>query len=131
MMATHWRAAILAIALAGCRVASGIGVGHSSSATATAGPRGATAANGDRPQQFPGALIRGQLLTLVGLTLDQARQRLVELGHVGTVIVEPQSHFVEGCGRDRVCGVAPESGIPLDGELRLRVNAKLTIPAPP
>jgi hypothetical protein len=83
------------------------------------------------PQSFPGQLIRGQLLTLCGLTVEQARQRLRELGHTGRVFVDEYTQYNKKCGLNLVCAVEPEAGIGLEHDIHLRINPKLTVAAPP
>lgn len=84
-----------------------------------------------KPWDHPGMLVRDQLLPLVGLTVEQAKQQLAQLGYDGNLVVSEQYHYDDKCGQNKVCGVEPEAGIGLHDELRLSINKKLTIAAPP
>lgn len=84
-----------------------------------------------------GIIVRGQLATLKGLTLDQAKQQLKKLGHDGEVTVAVVTNsgggqtFVKGCGDNRVCEWSGESGISIHDGITLYTNPKLSIASPP
>lgn len=62
-----------------------------------------------------------ELAALIGLTLDQAKQKLHALGHRGDLEVEP---YVDGqpCKPGVVCKVMPEATIYKDGQIVLFVG---------
>jgi hypothetical protein len=123
--------AILAL-LPACGLAASAGLTTSTSSgsgpSAGAGP---SAGGASQHWDHPGMLVRDQLLPLVGLTVAQARQQLAKLGYDGELVVSEQYHYDDKCGQDRVCGVEPEAGIGVHDELRLSINKKLAIAAPP
>jgi hypothetical protein len=65
------------------------------------------------------------------LSLDQARQRLKELGHTGNVRVTRLVAEERKCPRDAVCMIQPQGGVIETGEVTLYLNGKLTIALPP
>ena len=124
--------AILAL-LPACGLAASAGL--TTSASSGSGPSAVPSAGGaDGASQHwdhPGMLVRDQLLPLVGLTVADARKQLAKLGYDGNLVVSEQYHYDDKCGQDRVCGVEPEAGIGVHDELRLSINKKLSIAAPP
>lgn len=123
----------------GLTTSTGRGAGTSSSSGSTSGPP-TSMPEGPLPQtegsqltspgHFPGMLVRSQLEPLVGMTIEQVKQRLASLGYDGHLILDEIYQYDGKCGA-KVCGVEPESGTGLHDELRLKVNKKLSIAAPP
>jgi hypothetical protein len=83
------------------------------------------------PSYMARSLRRDKLLPLRGMTVEQARQRLKQLGFAGTVNVYNHGAFMEGCTDDKVCFTQPSDGLELNGNIDLYMNAKLTIAPPP
>ena len=83
------------------------------------------------PQEHPGTLVRDQIEALRGLTPDQAKQRLREIGHTGKVIIGEVLRFDPKCGQDTVCGTDHDGGMKVDADLELHLNPKLKLSAPP
>jgi beta-lactam-binding protein with PASTA domain len=76
-----------------------------------------------RTQRIAGAVVRAQLLALIGMTPDQARSALASYGHDGIVSVELRSEYDDDCGDGRVCGFnVPESGMGVHDSIKLYVN---------
>ena len=71
-----------------------------------------------------------QLATLRGLTIDEARERLKQLGHDGPIRVHVYGQFAAGCARDKVCDVGPGGARGLHDEVVLFVQPRLDIAAP-
>jgi hypothetical protein len=82
------------------------------------------------PQTFPGQLLARQLAPLVGLTIDEARRRLVQLGHDGAVVVVVLDKFMAGCSQDQVCTYGPTFAMGVHDEIQLWINPRLAISAP-
>lgn len=120
---------------AGCSAAAQLGVSTPATTTRTSGMEVSSGPAGD-----PGAsMIRPQQLqALIGLTLDQARSRLHELGHRGPIETRGSQDFGDCayghlCGRceyDHVCQVRPDGGTDVDGTVVLVVKARAAITAP-
>lgn len=70
-----------------------------------------------------------ELASLRGLTIEQARQRLKDLGHTGTVHVGAFGHEATGCATGRVCQTYPHDGVASNGEITLYL--KKAFEAPP
>lgn len=82
--------------------------------------------------RIAGAIVREQLLSLIGMTPADAREALKSFGHDGTVEVSPGSRFWDKCGKERVCAFdQPESGMGVHDPIILYVNPGLKIAAPP
>jgi beta-lactam-binding protein with PASTA domain len=80
-----------------------------------------------RKQRIAGAVVRDQLLALIGKTPDEARAALAGYGHDGHVWVDMQDEYDADCGADRVCRFsAPESGMGIHDAITLFIN-----PPPP
>jgi beta-lactam-binding protein with PASTA domain len=83
-----------------------------------------------------GMIVRGQLLPLVGMTVEQGKAQLAKLGYKGKVIIETPTQFIDKCGMNHVCGVEPESGVSAtDPEERLtfvvnKSDVKISTPDP-
>lgn len=83
-----------------------------------------------------GMIVRGQLLPLVGMTVEQGKAQLAKLGYKGKVIIETPNQFIDKCGMNHVCGVEPESGVSAtDPEERLtfvvnKSDVKISTPDP-
>lgn len=142
--------ALALVLVAGCSLSAstglttsagrGAGPAAASSPTVSSGPP-TSVPSGPLPQtegsqlasngHFPGMLVRSQLEPLVGMTVDQAKQRLAKLGYDGHLILDEMYHYDEKCGQNKVCAVQPESGTGLHDELRLEINKQLSIAAPP
>jgi hypothetical protein len=133
----HGALAMLAIVASGCRISSGLGVSRPS-VTAQAGASGQAGATDRRagasdtaPSQKLG-IHHHEMVSIVGLTVEQARKRLREFCHVGEVIIEEIYVFDPGCQLGTVCGTNSPGGASCEAEIRLRVNrSKLAIPEPP
>jgi hypothetical protein len=78
-----------------------------------------------------GMLVRAQLHPLIGLTPDQARTRLKELGHTGKLVVMHEMQFVAKCGQNKICSIESEAGIGVGDDLMVSINPKVEIAAPP
>jgi hypothetical protein len=93
----------------------------------------ATAGIGIAPQNrgHPGQLVRDQLEALRGLTPDQARARLRQLGHDGRVSMGVVERYDATCGQDKVCDTSGDGGIGIHDDLVLHTNPKAEIAAPP
>jgi hypothetical protein len=78
-----------------------------------------------------GQIVREQIATLVGLTVERAKQELKRMGHDGEVIIEPLLNFSKSCGVDKVCAVDPLIGAGVHDPIRLKVNPKAKIALPP
>jgi hypothetical protein len=140
------RAAIAILALcAGCAAAARLGV--STSATTPTSPAAATPAAATPAAEVssgPGggpasSMLRPeQLKALIGLTLDQARARLHEIGHRGAVEILGSNDFGDcsygricgPCEYDHVCQVRPAGGTEVDDVVVLVVKAKAAIATP-
>jgi len=72
-----------------------------------------------------------ELASLLGLTAEQARQRLKEIGHTGTVHVTTNWQEVPNCAPERVCWTEPHDGVDSNGGITLVLNKKYTPPPPP
>jgi hypothetical protein len=83
------------------------------------------------PSYRPRSIPHDKLLALRGMTVEQAKQRLHQLGFAGTVNVYNHGAFMEGCTTDKVCFTQPSDGLELNGNIDLYMNAKLTIAPPP
>lgn len=116
--------------LASCSMAARAGLTTSASSSSGSAP---AVVPSERPSGWDhkGILVRDQLLPLVGMTVEQAKQRLVQLGHDGKVIITEEYQYVDRCGQNKVCSVEPESGTGVHDDIRLSINKKLEIAAPP
>lgn len=78
-------------------------------------------------------LLPVDLKTVIGLTVEEARQRLKELGHVGNVKVRIVDE-VKGCSADgRVCDYGPTATMTKHDEIQLILNRRkldISTPAP-
>jgi hypothetical protein len=74
---------------------------------------------------------RRELETLLGLTADQARQRLKEIGHTGAVRVATQEEEDRRCRPNTVCMTYPSGGLMESQEITLYLNGKFKIAPPP
>lgn len=122
----------LLVLLPACKLAASAGLTGTTTSSGGGGPAGVPSA-GDSGQRWdhPGMLVRDQLLPLVGLTVEQAKQQLAKLGYDGKLELSEQYQYDDKCGQNKVCGVEPEAGIGVHDELRLLINKQLTIAAPP
>jgi beta-lactam-binding protein with PASTA domain len=83
-----------------------------------------------------GMIVRGQLLPLVGLTVEQGKAQLAKLGYKGKVLIETPQQFIDKCGMNHICDVSPESGVSAtDPEERLtfvvnKNDVKISTPDP-
>jgi hypothetical protein len=75
-------------------------------------------------------ITREQQRSLLGMTPDQAKQRLKELGHTGSVQVVHDDRFVPNCGSNKVCDVNPGADMPLDDDITVTINPETHIAAP-
>lgn len=120
---------------AGCGAAASLGLSTPATTTTSSATE---VGSGPRGDPFSGMLRPHQLQALIGLTLDQARARLHELGHRGPVEITGSNDFGDCayghlCGRceyDHVCQVRPGGGTDLDGTVVLVVKARAAITAP-
>jgi beta-lactam-binding protein with PASTA domain len=81
---------------------------------------------------LPTGIISHALLeSLIGLTPEQAKQRLKESGHVGKVSVDDLGHFEASCKKGTVCAVGPPGGAFVHSDISLRVNSARLGIAPP
>ncbi len=81
--------------------------------------------------RISGAIVRSQLLALIGKEPAAARAALESYGHDGEVKVAPGPRFYDDCGKDRVCAFdVPESGMGIHDPITLYVNPGLQIAAP-
>jgi hypothetical protein len=119
--------------LAACSIAGRAGLTTSTSASSSApsAPAVVPSDGGGSSWDHKGILVRSQLEPLVGMTVEAARQRLAQLGHDGKVIITEEYQYVDRCGQDKVCSVEPESGTGVHDDIRLSINRKLEIAAPP
>ncbi|HEX3764929.1 MAG TPA: PASTA domain-containing protein [Kofleriaceae bacterium] len=83
-----------------------------------------------QPHRFSGMILPQQLAALRGLTVDEARRRLRELGHDGPVRTHVSSDFATGCAADHVCEVGPGGARSLHDEIILFLKPRLEITAP-
>jgi hypothetical protein len=83
------------------------------------------------PSYMSRSIRRDKLLPLRGMTVEQAKRRLRELGFAGAVNVYNHGAFMEGCTDDKVCFTQPSDGLELNGNIDLYMNAKLSIAPPP
>lgn len=72
-----------------------------------------------------------ELASLRGLTAEQARKRLKEIGHTGTVHVTTNWQEVPDCAPERVCWTEPHDGVADNGGITLVLNKKYAPPPPP
>jgi hypothetical protein len=85
-----------------------------------------------RAGRVAGAIVRSQLLSLIGKEPEEARSALASYGHDGEVKVEPARRHHDGCGENRVCAFdVPESGMGASDPITLFVNPGLQIAMPP
>jgi hypothetical protein len=86
----------------------------------------------EEPEEPPrsgiaGAVVRDQLLALIGKSPDDAKAALASYGHDGHVWVDMQAEYDADCGAERVCGFdVPESGMGIHDAITLYIN-----PPPP
>ena len=138
--------AAVTVALGGCPLGT---TTTTTTTTFTAGrpvaarsaPSAAAAAPEPAPEPAPGkirgAILRNQLEALRGLSPDDARQQLKQLGHDGNVTVGIVTDYGGGqtylkdCGENKVCYTSGESGIGLHDDLTLFINPTLKIAPPP
>jgi hypothetical protein len=80
-----------------------------------------------RAQRSTSAVVRDQLLALIGKSPDEAKAALAGYGHDGHVWVDMQADYDADCGAERVCGFdVPESGMGIHDAITLYIN-----PPPP
>jgi hypothetical protein len=135
---THGALAALVIAASACRISTGF-VARPAPARLTASTTPGTTPDTTTEAPVGGyetakdrIVFQAEMAALPGLTVEQARQRLKEYGHVGPVIVEELIDFHPGCSLGTVCSTSDEGGTFIDDEIVLRVNrATLAIPPPP
>jgi hypothetical protein len=125
----------VAVVWAGCSAAARLGVTTGSGPPAappavTTQPGGPAAANGPEAQPFPGQIVQRQVAQLVGLTVDQARQKLRQFGHDGAVKVVRLDRHMSGCAPERVCNVGPAFSFSVHDEVQLWLNPRLDIATP-
>jgi PASTA domain len=90
-----------------------------------------------QPTVIKGAIVRSQLLTLRGLTPDDAKVQLRKLGHDGEVRIGTVTDYGGGktfdkdCGVNKVCYTSGESGIGIHDAVTLFINPVLKVAAPP
>ena len=83
-----------------------------------------------------GVIVRGQLLPLVGMTVEQGKAQLAKLGYKGKVVIETPMQFIDKCGMNHICDIEPESGVSAtDPEERLtfvvnKSDVKISTPDP-
>ena len=137
-MATSMRGiTAMMLILSGCTVASGLSAGHATRPAASGGgPIAMTGTDTERttvfePPAHPGSLVREQLEALHGLSPDDARARLKQLGHVGKVTTGVVVSFDPKCGQNKVCGTSHDGGIDIHDDVELLLNPKLQISTPP
>jgi hypothetical protein len=136
-------AVALCVALSGCKVTtSGLRTTHTASAAASVSPASpgapsgsATAPSGPATAPSRSGLLksidRRELASLLGLSLDQARQRLKDIGHTGNVRVTRLVDDDRRCARDAVCMIQPTGGVMETGEVTLYLNGTFKIAPPP
>jgi beta-lactam-binding protein with PASTA domain len=83
------------------------------------------------PQVFEGQLVRSQMSSLKGQTIEQAKASLKKMGHDGSIVFEESRSFLKDCGEGIVCGTRNSSGIGIHDEITLVINKQVTIAAPP
>lgn len=85
------------------------------------------------PQRIGGALVRGQLEKVRGMTIADAKAYLKSLGHDGEVAIWEQPVFSNSCGVQKVCGVTPEGGTGIHDRVTLVINpnSNVDISLPP
>lgn len=72
-----------------------------------------------------------ELRQLIGMTADEARQRLKQLGHTGKVNLRTTTQFMAGCRENRVCDYGPHAELFARDDISLFLNAaRLDIAAP-
>jgi len=87
--------------------------------------------------RMAGIIARREIEALHGMTPDQAKARLKQLGHTGEVIVHTVMNagggdgFDPKCGDNKVCSTSGDGGIGLDHRITLYINPVLTIAPPP
>jgi hypothetical protein len=132
----HGALAVLALAASACRLSAGVGVTRPASATTTTTTSPAPATTtADAPPlgRERRNIYQAEMQALRGLTIEEARQRLKEYGHVGQVTIHESYEYRSECGVGRVCGTSRDGGTFPEDEIVLEVNrAKLKIadPAP-
>jgi hypothetical protein len=122
--------AIAAIVVAACSVRSSKVIAHRPSEVAAHVASSASPPSYDpdpNRTNIPGS----ELQALRGLTVDEARRRLVTLGHKGQVSVREVLRFDSTCGFDRVCETNRDGGCSADEDLELHLNPKQNISEPP
>ncbi len=75
-----------------------------------------------KPWAHPGMLVRDQLVTLHGLTVEQAKERLLQLGHTGELIVHTRSDVDPRYGHHQICQIDSEAGISISEPLQIYIN---------
>jgi hypothetical protein len=131
----HSAVAVLALVASACRISTGLGGSRPAHATAeaqaSARSGGGDASSDHAPSEKLG-IHHSEMASLPGLTIEQARRRLREFGHVGEVTIEELHEFHAGCRPGTVCSTSHLGGTSIDAPIVLRVNrSKLGIPAPP
>jgi hypothetical protein len=122
--------ALSGAALSSCKVTtSGLRTTHTASARAPVIRHDDPPATQD--EELTKRITKEQLATLVGLSLDQARERLKELGHTGSVRVTRLVEEDRKCPREAVCMVQPFGGVPSIREVTLYLNGEFKIAPPP
>lgn len=92
-------------------------------AGATVRPYETVQINVYRPTRIAGAIVRSQLLALIGRSEVEARARLAGYGHDGAVAVGPADDGAT-CAPGTVCGFSvPESGMGVHDPITLYVRA--------
>lgn len=92
-------------------------------AGATVKPYTVVQVNVYRPTRIAGAIVRSQLVALIGMTPEAAKAALASYGHDGYVVVEPTPEDDPDCGVGVVCGFdRPDSGIGIHDAITLYVN---------
>lgn len=140
----HLVAVLLAVggcALGGCALIKTSAPGTTASSGAPAGPSAGSSGHrasppddepGLAPPTYPDTLLRSQLVKLVGLAPDQAKQTLRSWGHTGNVNIAPGDRFDPSCREGTICKAELDTtDISLDEDLTLHVNPTVTLSAPP
>ena len=83
------------------------------------------------PERARKSIERRELASLLGLSLDDARQRLKEIGHTGSVRVTRLVDEDRKCAQDAVCMVQPWGGLIETAEVTLYLNGTFKIAPPP
>jgi beta-lactam-binding protein with PASTA domain len=76
-------------------------------------------------------LYQDQLQSLIGLTIPDAKAKLKQMGYDGQLEIRVSATYQAQCGLDKVCGTEPMTAVNKHDRLRLFVNPKVDIAAPP